>query len=73
VRELSRLGRRCSRLIWLNPLLGSAGYEPLTRGMQAALEHIDDFMPAHNLRSLEDLATHLQRLGRPQHGDHRHT
>jgi len=31
--------------------------------MQAALEHIDDFMPAHNLRSLEDLATHLQRLG----------
>jgi uncharacterized protein len=73
VRELSRLGRRCSRLIWLNPLLGSAGYEPLTRGMQAALEHIDDFMPAHNLRSLEDLATHLQRLGRPHHGDHRHT
>ena len=73
VRELSRLGRRCSRLIWLNPLLGSAGYEPLTRGMQAALEHIDDFMPAHNLSSLEDLATHLQRLGRPQHGDHRHT
>ena len=73
VRELSRLGRRCSRLIWLNPLLGSAGYEPLTRGMQAALEHIDDFMPAHNLSSLEDLSTHLQRLGRPQHGDHRHT
>jgi uncharacterized protein with von Willebrand factor type A (vWA) domain len=73
VRELSRLGRKCSRLIWLNPLLGSAGYEPLTRGMQAALEHIDDFMPAHNLSSLEDLATHLQRLGRPQHGDHRHT
>jgi len=73
VRELSRLGRRCSRLIWLNPLLGSAGYEPLTRGMQAALEHIDDFMPAHNLSSLEDLATHLQRLGRPQHGAHRHT
>jgi len=61
--ELARLRRRCSRLIWLNPLLGSAGYEPLTRGMQAALEHIDDFMPAHNLRSLEDLATHLQRLG----------
>ena len=52
-RELARLRRRCSRLIWLNPLLGSAGYEPLTRGMQAALEHIDDFMPAHNLPSLE--------------------
>ena len=36
-RELARVRRRCSRLIWLNPLLGSAGYEPLTRGMQAAL------------------------------------
>ena len=55
-RELARLRRRCSRVIWLNPLLGSAGYEPLTRGMQAALEHIDDFMPAHNLASLEQLA-----------------
>src|SRR6185503_7549129 len=70
--ELARLRRRCSRLIWLNPLLGSAGYEPLTRGMQAALEHIDDFMPAHNLRSLEDLAAHLRRID-GHHGDHRHT
>jgi len=72
-RELARLRRRCSRLIWLNPLLGSVGYEPLTRGMQAALEHIDDFMPAHNLRSLEDLSAHLQRIDSVHHGDHRHT
>jgi uncharacterized protein with von Willebrand factor type A (vWA) domain len=72
-RELARLRRRCSRLIWLNPLLGFAGYEPLTRGMQAALEHIDDFMPAHNLRSLEDLAAHLQRIDSVHYGDHRHT
>jgi uncharacterized protein with von Willebrand factor type A (vWA) domain len=71
--ELARLRRRCSRLIWLNPLLGSAGYEPLTRGMQAALEHIDDFMPAHNLRSLEDLAAHLQRIDSVHYGDQRHT
>jgi uncharacterized protein with von Willebrand factor type A (vWA) domain len=71
--ELARLRRRCSRLIWLNPLLGSAGYEPLTRGMQAALEHIDDFMPAHNLRSLEDLALHLQRIDSVHYGDQRHT
>ena len=69
--ELARLRRRCSRLIWLNPLLGSAGYEPLTRGMQAALEHIDDFMPAHNLRSLEDLAAHLRHID-GRHGHHRH-
>jgi uncharacterized protein with von Willebrand factor type A (vWA) domain len=71
--ELARLRRRCSRLIWLNPLLGSAGYEPLTRGMQAALAHIDDFMPAHNLRSLEDLAAHLRRIDHGHHGDQRHT
>jgi uncharacterized protein len=60
-RELARLRRRCSRVIWLNPLLGSASYEPLTRGMQAALAHIDDFLPAHNLQSIEQLATHLHR------------
>lgn len=58
--EIARLHRTCHRLIWLNPLLGSAQYEPLTRGMQAALPHIDDFLPVHNLASLEDLALHLQ-------------
>jgi len=63
-RELARVRRRCSRVIWLNPLLGSAGYEPLTRGMQAALAHIDDFMPAHNLQSLEQLAAHLRAIRR---------
>ena len=60
--ELARVRRRCRRLIWLNPLLGSASYEPLTRGMQAALGHVDDFLPAHNMASLEDLARHLRSL-----------
>jgi len=66
--EIGRLQRSCHRLLWLNPLLGSKHYEPLTRGMQAALPYIDDFMPVHNLASLEDLAHHLQNLtndGRP--------
>jgi hypothetical protein len=36
-----------------------ASYEPLTRGMQAALPYVDDFMPVHNLESLEQLAEHL--------------
>jgi hypothetical protein len=40
----------------------SAEYEPLTRGMQAALRHVDDFLPAHNLVSLEQLADHLRAL-----------
>src|SRR5919201_3644501 len=59
-RELARVQRSCSRLIWLNPLLGSASYEPLTRGMMAALRHVDDFRPVHNLQSLEQLADHLR-------------
>ena len=60
--EIGRLQRSCHRLIWLNPLLGSEQYEPLTRGMQAALPYINDFLPVHNLASLEDLAIHLQQL-----------
>ena len=51
--------RRAGRVVWLNPLLGSPSYQPLTRGMQAALPHVDVFAPAHNLPSLEGLARHL--------------
>ncbi len=54
--EMDRLHRSCHKLIWLNPLLGSPSYEPLTRGIQAALPHTDDFLPVHNLISLEQLA-----------------
>ena len=57
--EMARLQRSCYHLIWLNPLLGSPQYEPLTRGMHTALPFIDDFLPVHNLTSLEELATHL--------------
>ncbi len=61
-REIARLQRGSYRLIWLNPLLGSPLYQPLTRGMQAALPYIDDFMPVHNLASLEALAAHLSTI-----------
>jgi uncharacterized protein len=61
--EMMRLQRSCYRLIWLNPLLGSPRYQPLTRGMQAALPFIDDFLPVHNLESLELLADHLSNIG----------
>jgi len=60
--ELSRLHRTAHRLIWLNPLLGSEGYEPLTRGMQAALPHTDDFLAAHNLQALDELGRLLAGL-----------
>ena len=61
-REMDRLHRSCHRLIWLNPLLSDVDYEPLVRGMQAALPHIDDFLPVHNLASLEQLADKLSKL-----------
>ena len=60
--EAARLQRSCHRLIWLNPLLGSPTYQPLTRGMQAAMPFVDDFLPVHNLNSLEALASHLNSL-----------
>jgi uncharacterized protein with von Willebrand factor type A (vWA) domain len=61
--ELIHLRRSAHRLIWLNPLLGSEGYQPLTRGMAAALPHVDDFLAAHNLKALEDLGLLLAGLG----------
>lgn len=60
--EAARLQRSCHRLIWLNPLLGSPTYQPLTRGMQAAMPFVDDFLPVHNLNSLDALARHLNSL-----------
>ncbi len=66
-RETSRLQRSCHRLMWLNPLLGSPGYQPLTQGMQAALPYVDDFLPAHNMSSLQSLAERLSDIG-PERG-----
>jgi uncharacterized protein with von Willebrand factor type A (vWA) domain len=60
--ELRRLRRSAHRLIWLNPLLGSAGYQPLTRGMAAALPHADDFLAAHNVQALDELGRLLSSL-----------
>lgn len=60
--EMERLQRSCFRLIWLNPLLGLPEYEPITLGMRTALEFVDDFLPAHNLASLERMARRLTTL-----------
>lgn len=62
--ELERLRRSAHRLIWLNPLLGSEGYEPLTRGMQAALPHVDDFLAVHSIEALDELGRLLAGLDR---------
>jgi len=62
--EMARLQRSCHRLVWLNPLLGEREYEPLARGMRTALPFVDDFLPVHDLASLEDLARRLSALDR---------
>jgi uncharacterized protein len=61
--QIARLQRSCHRLVWLNPLIGTADYAPLTRGLQAALPFVDDFLPARTLTNLVDLAAHLNALG----------
>jgi uncharacterized protein with von Willebrand factor type A (vWA) domain len=72
--EIERLQRNSHRLIWLNPLIGARGYEPLTRGSQAMLPYVDDFLPVHNLASLENLAKELVKVNwqRPTAGRVRH-
>ena len=56
---LASIRERAGRIVWLNPLLGSPTYRPETRGMAAALPHLDVFAPVHNLDSLRALARHL--------------
>ena len=57
--EADRLHRSCRRLIWLNPLLRWAGFEPKAQGVRALLPHVDEHRPVHNLDSLEALGRGL--------------
>jgi uncharacterized protein len=57
--QMARLSRLAYRVIWLNPLKGDEAYEPLARGMHAALPYIDVFAAGHNLASLEELGAEL--------------
>ena len=54
-RSMEMIHRHAYRLIWLNPLLGSDGYQPICRGIRTALPYVDYFLPAHNLESLAQL------------------
>ncbi len=53
--QMARLRRLAHRVVWVNPLKGSPRYEPLARGMAAALPSVDVFLSGHNLESLEHL------------------
>ncbi len=60
--EMARLRRASHQLIWLNPLAAHPDYEPLTRGMQAAVPHTDQLLPGNSLASLEELAVLLEAM-----------
>jgi uncharacterized protein len=63
---MERLHKSCRRLIWLNPLLRYAGFEPRAAGIRALLPHVDEHRPVHNLTSLFDLVQTLsQRTTNP--------
>jgi uncharacterized protein with von Willebrand factor type A (vWA) domain len=68
--ETARLRRNCHRLVWLNPLASSPGYQPLAAGMKAAYPFIDDFLPAGTLASLQRLGEVLsgERIGTARRG-----
>jgi hypothetical protein len=59
---MAELQRRAAKVIWLNPLLASPGYEPICQGMRVALPYVDVFAPAHNLQSLRRLERYLTRV-----------
>ena len=73
--QVAWLQRSCHRLIWLNPLIGTPGYEPLTRGLEAALPFVDDFLAVRTLHDLAQLALHLETVAsdvRPRRPQRRH-
>jgi hypothetical protein len=60
--EMARLRRAAHRLVWLNPLAAHPDYEPLTRGMRAAVPHTDELLAGNSLASLEQLAAILEEM-----------
>lgn len=61
-RQMASIQRRSYRVLWINPLLGSASYEPTCRGMKTALPFVDSFLPGHNVSALERVAGTLRGL-----------
>jgi uncharacterized protein with von Willebrand factor type A (vWA) domain len=61
-REMATLRRSCHRLIWIDPVAARVGFEPATAGLQAALPHVDEFVPAASVASLAALAERLGQL-----------
>ena len=63
-REMARLALTAYAVVWVNPLKGHPGYQPLAAGMRAALPFVDWFLPGNDLASLEELVTVLSQIDR---------
>ncbi|WP_407178426.1 vWA domain-containing protein [Bradyrhizobium sp. STM 3562] len=61
-REMAALAKRCSRIVWLNPMMAWEGYAPIAAGIQAALPHVDLYAPANTLKGLAALEPYLAKL-----------
>ena len=60
--QVTRLKRKTYKIIWLNPLMGSADYQPICQGMRTALPYVDSFLPMGNLRDLQHLGCMLEKM-----------
>jgi uncharacterized protein with von Willebrand factor type A (vWA) domain len=59
--QMERLQRLAHRVVWVNPHRGKEGYEPVQRGIAAALPHCDDFVAGHSLQAFAEV---LEVVGR---------
>jgi hypothetical protein len=60
--QMAFLNRKAYKIIWLNPLMGTRDYEPICRGMSAALPYVDYFLPMGNLNDLRSISQTLKKM-----------
>ena len=60
--QMAYVKRRTYKIIWLNPLLGTEGDQPICQGMSAALPYVDYFLPVTNLHDLQFLEKTLEKM-----------
>ena len=60
--QMAFLNRKAYKIIWLNPLMGTRDYEPICRGMSAALPYVDYFLPMANLKDLSSISQTLKKM-----------
>ena len=53
--QMRRLHGLAHRVVWVNPHVGKAGYEPVQQGIVAALPFVDDFVAGHSLATFAEL------------------